>query len=330
MKSLAIYHKLIMSNGLIPTIICMIFCIFYPDTAVLYAASLGSIIYILYRLVKPPLHQPNLVLLNGTLALISVSVIKGIGGEWLIPDNTTNMTLEILILSFSLLYFITPNSYKNFFSYFGYKISPVNNWAILIIAPLSGLHLVIFCVIYLFFHPLSPTTVYIMEQIIPPLLYIACIPINYFLVKFINQSYKKVPCVRIAPVCNGKIYVVPLEYYEEEAGKMDLPLEGYIFAKHVHVDVNSYAKKIEADYSKYITGDPEPRFSLKYLANVKGGKKLVLLYILPLDDEAQLHFTKGKFVTPEEIETHPEQYSSLLNEEVNHLNVVVQMWKEYK
>ena len=77
MKSLLEYKNLIMSTGLIPAIVCMIFCIFFQDEVVLYVCSLASIIYILYRLVKPPVYQPNLVLLHGTLALIIASIIKG-------------------------------------------------------------------------------------------------------------------------------------------------------------------------------------------------------------------------------------------------------------
>ena len=51
MKSLLEYKNLIMSTGLIPAIVCMIFCIFFQDAVVLYVCSLASIIYILYRLV---------------------------------------------------------------------------------------------------------------------------------------------------------------------------------------------------------------------------------------------------------------------------------------
>ncbi len=49
MKSLLEYKNLIMSTGLIPAIVCMIFCIFFQDAVVLYVCSLASIIYILYR-----------------------------------------------------------------------------------------------------------------------------------------------------------------------------------------------------------------------------------------------------------------------------------------
>lgn len=325
MKSSAIFQKLTMSTGLIPTIICMFLCIFFPDTAVLYAITLGSILYVLYRYIRFPYHQPNLFLLHGTLALAIVSVIKKIGGNWLIPDNTINITLEILILSFSLLYSITPGFYRNFFSYFHHKVPAMNNWGIYLIISLSGLHLFIFCVTYLFFHPLSATTIYIMEQIIPPLLYIVCILINFSFVEALVQHCKKMPCLRIAPVCDGKVYVVPLQNFEKEAGKFDLPIRSYI-TDHT-ADTDSYAKKVEEEYSKFIIGQPEPRFSLKYLTDME---KMILLYVLPLNEEAEICFPKGKFVTPQEIEANPEQYSVLLNEEVSHLSIVAEMWKEYK
>ena len=55
-----------------------------------------------------------------------------------------------------------------------------------------------------------------------------------------------------------------------------------------------------------------------------------LLYILPLDNENQIHFEGGKFVSPEEIEADEHNYSSFLKEEIEHLDVVAQMWKEFK
>lgn len=112
MKSLLEYKNLIMSTGLIPAIVCMIFCIFFQDAVVLYVCSLASIIYILYRLVKPPVYQPNLVLLHGTLALIIASIIKGISGDMLIPDRTVPITLEILILCFHYSISWSPILYK--------------------------------------------------------------------------------------------------------------------------------------------------------------------------------------------------------------------------
>ena len=97
MKSLLEYKNLIMSTGLIPAIVCMIFCIFFQDAVVLYVCSLASIIYILYRLVKPPVYQPNLVLLHGTLALIIASIIKGISS---VAGSSTIKSVSSLLESY--------------------------------------------------------------------------------------------------------------------------------------------------------------------------------------------------------------------------------------
>lgn len=329
MKSLLEYKNLIMSNGLIPTIICMILCIFFPDAAVLYVCSLGSIIYILYRFVKPPVFQPNLVLLHGTLALIIASVIKSIGGNVLIPDRTVPITLEILILCFSVFYLLAPSYYTRIFTYFHYKIPILNCWAIQIIALLSGIHLFISCIIYLLFSPLSYNKLYVITHIIPPLIYITCIFVNYVLVKIVSQTYKKMPFLRIAPICNGKIYVAPRNQQGEEPGKLDIPMEDYIYT--CKTDIDKFAREVEKKYNNNLTGQLEPRFSLKYLVKAANGtQKTILLYVLPLNDESQIHFNGGKFVTPKEIETHSNLYSSFLQEEVDHLNVAAQMWEEFK
>lgn len=329
MKSLLEYKNLIMSTGLIPAIICMILCIFFSDATALYACSLAGIIYILYRLYNPPVYQPNLVLLHGTLALIIVSAIKSIGGDVLIPDQTVPITLEILILCFSLLYLMAPSYYIRIFSYFHYKISILNYWATQVIALLSGIHLFISCIIYLFFSPLSYNTVYTMTHIIPPLIYIICILVNYLFVKTVSQTYKKMPFLRIAPICNGKIYVAPRSDRGKESGKLDIPMEDYIYAYKTNTD--RYAKEVEKKYSDHLTDLPEPRFSLKHLVKgTDGTRKTILLYVLPLNDESQIHFNGGKFVTPEDIEANSNQYSSFLKEEIDHLNVVAQMWEEYK
>lgn len=328
MKTLLIYKELIMSTGLIPVIICMISCIFFPDAIVLYVCSLASFTYILHRFLKFPFSQSNLILLHGTLALIIVFIIKSLSDDMLIPDGTVPITLEILILSLSLFYLMAPGFYDRIFSFFHHKISALNYWATKIIAVLSGIHLFILCIIYLLFSPLSHNTLYVMTHIIPPLVYVICIIVNYALMKIICLTYKKMPFLRIAPICNGKIYVTPRSYQDEESGKLDIPMEDYIYTCKTNVD--QYAEEIGKKYSNNIIGQPEARFSLKHWVERNGAKKTVLLYILPLSEEDQIHFAEGKFVTPEEIETNSTQYSSFLKEEMDHLKIVVQMWEEFK
>ena len=107
-----------------------------------YACSLAGLLYVLYRLAKPPIYRPNLVLLHATLALVVCSVIKLISGDSLIPDRTVPIILEIIILSFSLFYLIEPIVYNKIFSFFNYKISILNCWSTRIIAIFSGIHFI--------------------------------------------------------------------------------------------------------------------------------------------------------------------------------------------
>lgn len=51
------------------------------------------------------------------------------------------------------------------------------------------------------------------------------------------------PFLRIAPICNGKIYVAPRSYQGEEPGKLDIPMEDYIYA--CKTDTDKYAKEVE-------------------------------------------------------------------------------------
>ncbi|MCR1845564.1 hypothetical protein [Phocaeicola sartorii] len=105
-------------------------------------------------------------------------------------------------------------------------------------------------------------------------------------------------------------------------------MEDYIYA--CKTDTDKYAKEIENKYNNNLTGQLEPRFSLKHLIKENNGiKRTIMLYVLPLSSESQIHFTGGRFVTPEEIEQNSTLYSSFLKEEIDHLNIVAQMWEEF-
>lgn len=329
MRPLSIHPNFIMSNGLIPTIACMILCIFLPDAYVLYTCTIASAACIVYRLFNPPLYRPNLVLFHGTLALTIASIIKGIGGDALIPDRTVPITLEILIFSLSLLYLIVPDLYSKFFSHFRYKISILNYWATQVIAALTGIHLLSVCLIYLLFNPLPHTTLYVLCHIVPPVVYALCIVVNFEFISMISANHKKMPFLRIAPICNGKIYVVPRGMQSDEPGKLDIPMEDYIYICKTNTD--EYAKEVERKYRRYIDADTAPRFSLKHIVKATSGcSKTVFLYILPLDNESQIHFAGGKFITPEEVEANGSKYSTFLNEEISHLHLATQIWQEFK
>ena len=52
-----------------------------------------------------------------------------------------------------------------------------------------------------------------------------------------------VACLLYTSICNGKIYVAPRSYQGEEPGKLDIPMDDYIYAcktdtvSYTHLDV---------------------------------------------------------------------------------------------
>lgn len=321
MKSFFKYKDLIMSTGLIPIIVCMIFCQFVQDAFVLYSCSAASLVYMLYRTVKPTLNRPNWVLVHGTLALIVLSFIKAISKDQLIPEQTVPITLEILFLCFSLFFLIVPDCYDRLYPDKTFSI--LNRLETKAIVILSGIQLLTYSLIYLFFSPLSHKALYAMMHIFPPLCYLLCLVANYILVKAFCSIFLNMPVLRIIPVCNGKIYVI----HNKEFNQWDTPLEDCMDARQIDRDL--YAKEIMERYREHLDDEPSPRFCLKHLVKNPPMDNTFLLYILPLNDERQIHFNGGKFVTPEEIEETPKSYSYYLREEINHLKVAARMWEEY-
>lgn len=133
------------------------------------------------------------------------------------------------------------------------------------------------------------------------------------------------PIIRIAPVCNGKIYVIP---HTSEKGilVMDLPIEDQV--DRVSPKSDKTARKVKEKYQLHIKSDIQPRFSVHYKSAPHNGET-IYLYILPLIHENDIQFHDGKFVSAEEIATNFKQYSPNLQKEGNLLGMAADLWKDY-
>ena len=108
------------------------------------------------------------------------------------------------------------------------------------------------------------------------------------------------PIIRIAPVCNGKIYVVPRRSSQTGEYLLDIPIEEQF--QHASVSEKS-AQKLKERYGSHIHTSEQPRFSVKYKLK-HTDHDIVYLYILPLKDEGEINFCQGEFMTAEEIQTN--------------------------
>lgn len=132
--------------------------------------------------------------------------------------------------------------------------------------------------------------------------------------------------IRIAPVCNGKIYVTPRPTEDGTSTCLDLPIEETL--AHFSPKSNKGICKVTERYSRHLHTDIVPRFSVKYRP-APDDRATVYLYILPLKQEDEISFHDGKFISAEEIGTPKEAYSPRLNKESELLAMAAKLWNEY-
>ena len=136
----------------------------------------------------------------------------------------------------------------------------------------------------------------------------------------------KMPIIRIAPVCNGKIYVTPHSVMDDNSSRMDLPMEECV--EHVSTQSDKAARKMKEKYHQHLRTDASPRFCVKYRSSTE--KEIInYLYILPLKSEDEILFRDGKFVTSEDISKNPEVYSPDLQMESELLGMAAELWNDF-
>ena len=143
--------------------------------------------------------------------------------------------------------------------------------------------------------------------------------------KHLSES-NKMSIIRIAPICNGKIYVTTHPSYEERKAHMDLPIVEK--AEHISPKSDKVACKIKAKYHQHIHTEASPRFCVQHRSALPDGNT-AYLYVLPLKSEDEISFREGKFVTSEDISEHLEAYSPDLQMECELLGMASELWADF-
>ena len=136
----------------------------------------------------------------------------------------------------------------------------------------------------------------------------------------------KMPIIRIAPVCNGKIYVTPRSVMDDESSRMDLPMEECV--EHVSTQSDKTARKVKEKYHQHLRTDAYPRFCVKHRSSTEK-EAIIYLYVLPFKSEDEILFREGKFVTSEDISKHPEVYSPDLQVESELHGMAAELWDDF-
>ena len=134
------------------------------------------------------------------------------------------------------------------------------------------------------------------------------------------------PIIRIAPVCNGKIYVVPRTSEDGKEMLMDIPMEESV--EHVSTKSDKAVRKVKEKYQAHIRTSITPRFSVQYKSLSHHGST-TYLYILPLKQEDEIQFREGRFISAEDINKHPKQYTSDLQMESELLGMAAELWNDF-
>ncbi len=327
MRDIRIYKDFVLCTGLMPIIVGMVLCAFFPDTIILYICSIIALARCAFQFFRPDRLEFNTLSLHAAFSLTALAVAKTIGGNGWLPEDSVPITLEILMLCLSLLYLLTASYYSRFLGKFGFNVGINNYWATLSVIAPTFIHLFLLGIIYAVFESLSDNWAHFLVCFTPPLAYIAAIRMNFSAMNRCMKDVGTTPIIRVAAVCNGKVYVTPAS---NEKDYMDFPIQEVCLAPHTTIEHT--IRHIQEKYQPHLKEKADLRFSLKYLFDTPFGTSVtVLLYVLPLKDESDIHFEDGRFVSPAEItEDTDKRFSLFLKKEAEHLEMVVEMWKTYQ
>ena len=328
MNLLLKYKDKIVSFGLLPIIITLIGIHIFPTTTMLgigLGISIGGMLYDVLRL-----KGLNFFLLQGTVGIGICFLLRLFTGYEFIPHNSLTPTLEFMLLVFAFIHITAPELYRNFLKRFHLNFTSSYLLEAKLIVILSSIHLIILFALQHELTPFSPKTNFGIIYLIPTLIYLLCLGINIIGIQIAaSQSPKEQHLIRIIPIYNGKVYLTP---YPKNAMTWDAPIKSLFegplrksqqHARQIALQHQPTKKKtpsLKKDYPRLILSYRMPNFLPTF----------VQLYILPINHENELALPGGQFFACEDIKRNPEKFSHELLIECERLQLVAQVWKEFK
>lgn len=322
------YKDKIVSFGLLPIIITLIGIHLFPTTTMLgigLAISIAGLLYDIFRL-----KGLNSFLLQGTIGIGICFLLRLFTGYEYIPQNSLTPTLEFMLLVCAFIHVTAPEMYRNFLKKFHLNFTFSYLLEARLIVVLSSIHLIVLFFLYKQLAPFSPENHFVIVYLIPTLIYVLCLIINIVGIQVAaTQSPQEQHIIRIIPICNGKVY---LTSRSDNNQIWDAPIislfEGPLrkSQKHAKLIVKRCQKQMEVNFPHRVL---YPRLILSY--RMQGIIPcFIQLYILPISKENDFILPEGRFFSCEEIKLAPESFSEELRMEHERLQMVAQIWKEFK
>lgn len=329
MKLLLKYKSQIVSLGLLPTIVTLTGLHFLPHTTMLGIGLTASLIGLCYDIFR--LKSLNFFLLQGTIGIGTCFLLRLMTGYEYIPPRSITPTLEFLLLIFAFVYATAPEIYQSFLKRFRLNANISCMLEAKVIVILSSLHLL---GLFLFQNRLDTydnRLHFFLVFYIPTMIYTLCLIINMAGIHLAASQESLCSIIRIAPVCNGKIYLIPYKKDDSSEHIWDIPLV-FIFEKPPHKS-KSFATTQARKFLREISGNDmspfiSPRLILKYKIE-KLTPHPVQLFIFPIDREEKCRNGSGRFFTFSELEKSSGNFSRTLLVEKEHLQISANLWKEF-
>ncbi|NDV58938.1 hypothetical protein [Bacteroides sp. 519] len=357
------------SLGFAPAIITILLGEFMPKDLAIYIGTLAGVVYSAFNLYKKPKPLPSFILYTVTVILAVFSLISLFKiTSW--PNNSLAMALEICIVLFWLPIYLLQNRMLSYFRqkakstgkryYMEASVSAIVSIRITLI--IAFIHLAIFTILVLFTHTMSTEIMWVLQVLLPILVFVSSIVFNQFAIRDFNRSMSTmefvsvvnekgdvigkairndvkdlksdvtVPIVRIAVESQGMLFLARNNRVNMvECDKTDTPLEDYILYKE---SIENAVKRVLAKAFP-AHGELDPRFSIKYKFKDDKRSRLVYLFILHLDDDSILCdncFVGGKLWMLQQIEDNLNKnfFSGIFEYEFEHLKEVVEVRERYK
>lgn len=331
MRLILKYRNKIVSLGLLPIIATLICLHFLPNTAVLGISFVVCFAFLLYGILR--IRDLNFFLLLGCIGIGACFILRLFTGYQFVPYGSITPILELLLLIVAFIHITAPEIYKGLQEQLHLRNCFSFVFEAKTIVILSTLHLLTLLFTEYIGKILSEEAFFFMLYGVPVIIYIVCLLINIIGIQLALQDNFRYSLVRIAPVCDGKIYLERKMLFDDDSedtsAVWDIPLESSFEGPLDKSD--RYARKI----TKKMGFSPKttPRLILSY-QNHNGCatcKQRVSLYILPMSDVEELKSdSRGRFFSFEEIKAAKQhEYSPALLSELGQLEIAAQMWKEF-
>lgn len=316
MTRLPTYSKYILSFGLLPVIGTLALIHFFPVLPVLAGGLALSLLWTALSLAGR--RAPNLFLLQGTLALLYC-----LAAGCLLPRPLSavavGLAIEFLLMVASLLHLTlhylprVAAAPQHPAKHDAYRLETT------FIALLSVLHWGMLTA-----HPawVGPTA-----TAAPLLIYIGCIAVNSAGIRCAWRTCPMRHVVRIAPVCNGKIYLTRQQTGDWSSAVWDLPLESRYQGpveqsdRHARRTLQTLLKKPRI----------HPRLILRQMVDNTLGtdKDIVSVYIYPMRQPNEFKTSNGRYFSFEELRTLSDRLGRLLPQELERLQMAAEIWHTY-